>query len=875
MNRIRLYASTLLLSLFLVSCVEEMDNHNIPSEAVAVLTATVDGVDTKTVLDRNVSLWSGSESIQVIGENNYWFSTEVDTPSSTAVFTSNEAFEETAYMAVYPAGATTYSVDMSSKTVSGVSVPTKQTAVEGSYDVMAPLAVAYSENDQIAFKNVTSLLKFTIGSEGVRNVTFSGSDAKLSGSGSVSYNGGEPVFNDATMTYVELVAPDGGTFKKGETYYMAVLPNNFPNGFKVEFNKEEIKSTTRSYNLRRNVILDLGTLGYPSKSDDTSIPDGCKHGINYNSDGTVTLVLYDLGTDGWYYDNCRVVGDFTGWESTADFDMNRNDEWGCWWITLENVLPTKEYRFQYELTTDDYTVRVFDPYTEIVYDEWNDKYISSTTYPDMPSWPSGAWQLISAFQVQQEEYDWQVTDFKIEDKNDMVIYELLLRDFSETRDLNGALAQLDYLEGLGITAIELMPVQEFDGNLSWGYNPCAHFALDKAYGDRNTYKKFIDECHKRGIAVLFDVTYNHATGSHPFAKMRWDNDANKTLGTNPYFNVDAPHQWSVYHDFNHSFWLTKDYVKRNLTYLLEEYKIDGFRFDLTKGFTQNSGTEGTYDQSRVDLLKEYYYHIQSVNSNAVMICEHFCDEENWELGKNGMKVWRNMNHSYSQLAMGWNSESDISALCEYGYESYGLTFGTLVGYMESHDEERTMYRAQEYGTDGVKSSLKLRLQRQQLNAAFFLLAPGPKMIWQFGEIGYDYSVHYNGSNTAEKPCVTESYLENADRKALYDMYAALLQFRKDNPRFFDSDAEFRWYVDDEWPGKYMFCKNGNGQTFALFGNFGSGNQDIGLELPHDGKWYDYFRYDSSKSTTDYVWNGRHHTPNMKEGTFYLLVDFPI
>lgn len=83
-----------------------------------------------------------------------------------------------------------------------------------------------------------------------------------------------------------------------------------------------------------------------------------------------------------------------------------------------------------------------------------------------------------------------------------MIYELLLRDFTETGDLNGAYQKLDYLEKLGVTAIELMPVQEFDGNDSWGYNPCFYFALDKAYGTPEMYKKFIDACHARGIAVL-------------------------------------------------------------------------------------------------------------------------------------------------------------------------------------------------------------------------------------------------------------------------------------------------------------------------------------------------------------------------------------
>lgn len=68
---------------------------------------------------------------------------------------------------------------------------------------------------------------------------------------------------------------------------------------------------------------------------------------------------------------------------------------------------------------------------------------------------------------------------------------------------------------MGVDAIELMPVQEFDGNDSWGYNPCFFFALDKAYGTPKMYKDFIDACHRKGMAVILDVVYNHATGNMP------------------------------------------------------------------------------------------------------------------------------------------------------------------------------------------------------------------------------------------------------------------------------------------------------------------------------------------------------------------------
>ena len=239
---------------------------------------------------------------------------------------------------------------------------------------------------------------------------------------------------------------------------------------------------------------------------------------------------------------------------------------------------------------------------------------------------------------------------------------MLLRDFTDAGDLKGAMDKLDYLESLGVNAIELMPVQEFDGNDSWGYNPAFFFAMDKAYGTDQMYKEFIDECHRRGIAVILDVVYNHATGANPFARMWWNSSNNKTAANNPFFNVDAPHPYSVFHDFNHDAqidgkYIVRDFVKRNLVFLLEEYKIDGFRFDLTKGFTQKQSTESNasnYDASRVAILKEYNEAIKAIKPEAYVILEHFTDDrEETELSNEGMMVWRNMNLQYGQAAMGF------------------------------------------------------------------------------------------------------------------------------------------------------------------------------------------------------------------------------
>ena len=709
------------------------------------------------------------------------------------------------------------------------------------------------------------------------------------------------------------------------------------------------------------------------------VPTGAKYGINYNSDNSVTFVLYDKDTAGECHEFCYIVGDWNNWEKVSEGAMKRDNASGCWWITLSGFDTAKEYRFQYRLGTGTETdVFVSDPYTEIVYDQWNDSYISW-----VPAFPEGARQLVSAFQIQKPQYAWKHKDFKVQDKNDLVIYEMHFRDFSVTKDIAGAMAQLDYIENLGVTAVELMPIQEFDGNLSWGYDPNHWFALDKQYGTREQYKEFIDECHARGIAVLVDVVYNHATGNHTWAKMWWDSSKSNPTANNPWFNQTARHDFNVFHDMNHENEMVKEMVKGSLEYLLTEYDVDGFRFDLTKGFTQkntlgNTGAWGNKDDSRIAILKGYADHVWSVNPDAVVIFEHLADwSEESVLADHGIQLWRNMNGSYRTSMAGGNG--DFSGTYQSG------RYGGWVSYMESHDEERTCYGAAADASSvtwgicgtltewGTKPDIKMNAQgaffvaknvtftatdmfkirgnnvwndafnygastkgyklplntgytmtlgagsqdmavpaagtydiyfslgaqkvwlmtagsaapaapsvggntggsaddpfpvamrRAGANAAFFLTVPGPKMIWQFGEIGYDISIEENG-RTGRKPVKTDEYMNDAARRNLYNTYAGLLKFRQENPRFFDSDAAFRWYVSgNEWPGRYLF-NSVDGKNIAIFGNFGSGSQPISVELPHGGNWYNY--YDRSE-----VWTGANHTPVLKEGEFIFLVDW--
>ncbi len=596
----------------------------------------------------------------------------------------------------------------------------------------------------------------------------------------------------------------------------------------------------------------------PGEVKNQTQPAGLEHGINIIDNSTVTLVLYEKDSNDKRKDFAHVVGDFNNWtlSNTDASQMYRDDAAGTWWITITGLESTEEYAFQYYVgTKDGETIRVADPYSRKILDPDNDKYISDATYPEKDrKYPEGGIGIVSVFKTVEDTYTWQVENFVAPDVSNMVIYELLLRDFTDSGDLKGAMTKLDYLDSLGVNAIELMPIQEFTGNDSWGYNPAFFFAMDKAYGTDRMHKEFIDACHQKGIAVILDVVYNHADNSNPFAKLYWNSSKNRPAANSPWFNEKAPHHYSFFNDFNHTKPLVSDFVKRNIKFLLEEYNLDGLRFDFTKGFTQKDSQSdagvSAYDDTRIAILKDYNAAIKAVKPQAYVILEHFCDDqEEIELSNAGMMVWRNLNEPYCETAMGYPTKSDFSRLY-YGTSSPYRPANSLVSYMESHDEERAAYKQTQWGEGPLKSNLNAQMSQLATNAAFFFTVPGPKMIWQFGEMGYDVSIDYNG-RTGKKPVKWE-YLDKPERKQLYNTYTELIALRNNHPELFTPTATLRWQVSTtNWDsGRFITLTSPNNKHLVVVGNFTNEDKTLETTFPRAGLWYNYMnRSDTTISAT--------------------------
>lgn len=605
------------------------------------------------------------------------------------------------------------------------------------------------------------------------------------------------------------------------------------------------------------------------------MPTDYENGITYLSDTEAVLVLYASGKDFIY-----VAGSFNNWQPDANYAMNWDVTRNKFWITLTGLTPGQIETYQYWVVDKNppanspELVKTADPYSTLVLSPFDDPYIPASTYPNLPEYPEGQEREVTVLQTGQTEYNWQVTNFSKPKKEDLVIYEVLIRDFDANRNFQDLIDKIDYFKNLNINAIELMPVMEFEGNESWGYNTSFHMALDKYYGTEEKFKEFVDTCHLNGIAVILDLALNHAFGRNPMVRM-WMSDPDgdgwgDPNSENPYFNTTAAHSYSVGYDFDHINSIrTQNYVESVIKHWIEEFKIDGFRWDLTKGFTNNcennEGCTNDYNEDRVDILKQYADYSWSLDPDHYVIFEHLGvdwdadgngltslnEEIEWanyraDEGK-GIMLWGKMTDSYNQLTMGYATDSDISRM---GHVSRGFTEPRLVGYAESHDEERLMYKNVAYGNTGIMGDLNASLGRMSALGAVSLTIPGPKMIWHFGDLGMDNSIFTcsNGSydndgcklDTKPQPQWTENWLGDTNRSQIYNDWARINALKINEDVF---EGSYTIDSGDLTPiiNIYTGDLNTSGpelKNVVIVANFETTTQSIVPNFPYTGTWYD-------------------------------------
>ncbi|WP_157207952.1 alpha-amylase family glycosyl hydrolase [Mariniflexile maritimum] len=609
-----------------------------------------------------------------------------------------------------------------------------------------------------------------------------------------------------------------------------------------------------------------------------ALPAGLVEGINYNpNDATkATLVL-----DAPYKDFVYVAGSFNNWQPNATYAMKKDPSSSKFWLELTGLTPGNIETYQYwvvkqsPVPNSPILVKTADPFSTLVLSPFDDPGIPNATYPNLPAYPTGHEREVTVLQTGKANYPWQVTNFSKPKKEDLIIYEVLIRDFDADRNFQDVIDKIDYFKNLNINAIELMPIMEFEGNESWGYNTTFHMALDKFYGTEDKLRELVDVCHQNGIAVILDVALNHAFGRNPMIRM-WMNDPDGDgwggpSFENPYFNTTAKHSYSVGEDFNHQSIYTQNYVKRVVKHWIEDFKIDGFRWDLTKGFTQNctSGDQNctnSYQLDRVNVLKAYADYSWSLDQTHYVIFEHLggdSEEQEWanyRLGDaipKGIMMWSEIWNSYKNLAQGQAGDINFDRM---GHTAHGFTGKRALGYPESHDKDRIMYEMTQFGVTSNPShnvrDLNTALLRMSALGAVTIPIPGPKMIWHFADLGMNNSIwtctngvvnsDYDGNNDGDCKLSTKpqlqwanNWLGNANRNKIYNDWSRLNHL-KINEAVFEGNYVINSGSQTPRISIYTGSETTPGsdlKNVIIIANFSVSSQNVNPNFPYTGTWY--------------------------------------
>jgi len=559
------------------------------------------------------------------------------------------------------------------------------------------------------------------------------------------------------------------------------------------------------------------TMTYPNLSVAADYPGGVpKPGAVRQDDGSVIFCAVAPQKQ-----SAVLIGSWNNYGIVNEQVMNYQDYSGnrYFWTTVKDLDADTWYPYYYIFDNE---CKVGDPYARLVLDPYSDKYITDREFPGLMKYPEAVKDDIplAIYWENVNDYDWKVENFKGADKENLIIYELLFRDFTGTEGeakgngtVREAIQKIPYLKELGVNAVELLPIMEFNGNNSWGYNTNFYFAPDKAYGTPADYKEFIDKCHQNGIAVILDIVFNQSDGLHPWYQMY-------PIASNPFYNKEAPHAYSVLNDWNQDNALVQQQWYDAVQYWIKEYKVDGYRFDLVKGLGDNasygSASEANtnkYNATRVARMKKIHSAVKEVKPDAYFINENLAGEqEENEMAADGQLNWANVNYQSCQYAMGYNSDA---ALNRFYAPKDSRTWGSTVSYMESHDEERAAYKQDKYGAEGVKGDHAVSMRRLGSTAAQMILAPGSHMLWQFQELGNAQTTKdAGGGNNTSPKIVNWNLLDDPENAGLHRSYTELNWLRRENPELFVEEAEAS-ILCSLWSERSISLSNGNKELICV------------------------------------------------------------
>ena len=542
------------------------------------------------------------------------------------------------------------------------------------------------------------------------------------------------------------------------------------------------------------------------------VPIGNNDGVNLNNEDVI-ITLYAPDKD-----YVSIKGSWNTEFPNGEIMKLSGDT--LWWY--QTTLGPGTYSYQYNLEGLKY---IADPWSEDV--EWKDP---------LTGYESGNFQhALTVFEIGQDEYEWSDDDFVRPQMEDLIIYELHVGDFlgvdGEIGTYSNVIEKINagYFSDLGINAIELMPINEFEGDYSWGYNTSYGFAPESTYGTPNDLKYLIDIAHQNGIAVIFDVVYNHLWGSsplfqlyHPIDNYEWNEH---DFDSCPYFD-DAPSDWGYklehWHDIDGRDYRGWKYVIDSLMHWVTEYHIDGYRFDYVEGI----GWDGDFNGASF-----YANYLDNFDPSLILIAEadnsyqinNTDFDSGWDYSYHH-NIYDNILDIYLDV---YNVTNHISAY----NQGYGFVTGP-VNYIESHDENRLIYQSTEFQGHSFEEAYK----RSMLGSTILFTSHGVPMLYSGQEFAQSAPTRDSGGFPIPQP-LQWSNLDDESVQTLNNHYKKMIALRNNVDVLKQPPLEVKYQNNSNRSIVYWRADDNDKVVVAL--NLDSNSHSIDLEFPQSGSWTDY------------------------------------
>ncbi len=412
-------------------------------------------------------------------------------------------------------------------------------------------------------------------------------------------------------------------------------------------------------------------------------------------------------------DHACVVGDFNDWNVNAN-PMQREDG-GNWFAVIEHAKLGDQYK--YEFTKGEKSFQRIDPRVREVTNS------------------------VGNGVIHDPHFDWQGDDFTMPSWNELVIYETHIGSFYRGhKDSIGTFEhftkKFDHLKNLGINALQIMPIAEFAGDLSWGYNPAHPYAIESAYGGAIGFKNFVRQAHQAGFAVILDVVYNHF-GPSDLDLWRFDGWSENDKG-GIYFYNDHRSQtpWGdTRPDYGRG--EVRAYIRDNAMMWLEDYHVDGLRYDMTL-YIRSIDASGTQEIPEGWGLTQWLNReIRQYKSSAITIAEDlqnnpYLTKSDSQGGAGFATQWdaKFVHPIRDVITQADDTSRDMNKVRDALCHCYNGDAFQRVVYVESHDEVANGKSRVPSEVDEADPGNWYAQKRATLGLALTLTAPGIPMLFQ-------------------------------------------------------------------------------------------------------------------------------------------------